>query len=160
MKMRRALAIGLLLVAFGAMAAVFIQVIWIPLYRNRDAPSSAERPEESPSPIEVERKEGTGTRSWSVADQQAISRLKAGLRSADYGAPAEPPAPDQTYRVRIRRPDSRIDEVDVILGSEGLMHDRFYVVRRTGGTSVYGTVFNTPELREALQKMLVPPAPK
>jgi hypothetical protein len=36
------------------------------------------------------------------------------------------------------------------------MQDRVYVIRRTGGTSVYGTAVNTPELRSALQQVLVP----
>jgi hypothetical protein len=40
------------------------------------------------------------------------------------------------------------------------MQDRLYVIRRSGDTSAYGTAYNTPEVRSALQAVLPPPAPK
>jgi hypothetical protein len=151
-KIQRASAVGLLLLVFAGMTAMFIQVIWIPLYRNREDDAALQ--------VDVEQKEGTGTRSWSIADPKAASRLNAGLRSATFGAPPEQAVADQGYRLRIRRPDNRMDEYEVVLGSEGALHDRFYVIRRSGGTPIYGTVYNTPELRSALQQVLAPPAPK
>jgi hypothetical protein len=159
-KTRRSLAIGVLLLAFGVMGWMFVQVIWIPLYRDRETARFVGSQETPALQVDVEREDGKGTRSWSIADQQAISRLKTGLQAAEYAPQSEAPASDQRYRLRIKRADARVDEYEVVLGSEGRMHDRLYVIRRSGGTSVYGTAFNTPELRSALQEVLVPPAPK
>jgi hypothetical protein len=160
MRTRRSLALGVLLLAFGAMAWMFVQVIWIPLYRRQETARFVGSQETPALQVDVEREDRQGTRAWSVADQQAIARLKAGLQNAEYAPQNDPPASDQKYRLRIKRSDSRIDEYEVVLGSEGQMHDRLYVLRRSGGTVVYGTAFNTPELRSALQQVLVPPAPK
>jgi len=142
------------------MAAMFVQVIWIPLYRRQETARFVGNQETPALQVDVERDDGMGTRTWSIADQQALSRLKSGLQSAEYAPQPEAPASDQKYRLRIRRNDSRIDEYEVVLGSEGRMHDRLYVIRRSGGTSVYGTAFNTPELRSALQQVLAPAAAK
>ena len=143
------------------MGVMFVQVIWIPLYRYRETARFVGSQESPALGVEVEREDGQGTRSsWSIADQRAISRLRTGLETAEYASQNEAPASDQKYRLRIKRADSRIDEYEVVLGSEGQMHDRLYVIRRSGGTAVYGTAFNTPELRSALQQVLVPPAPK
>jgi len=139
---------------------MFVQVVWIPLYRTRETARFVDRQETPALQVEIDRQDGNRTRSWSIADQQAISRLKAGLQSAEYAAQTEPPVSDQKYRLRIKRSDSQIDEYEVVMGSEGQLHDRLYVIRRNGGTAVYGTAFNTPELRSALQQVLVPPAPK
>jgi hypothetical protein len=158
--MRRAPRIGFLLLAFGAMGWMFVQVIWIPLYRRQETARFVDSQAAPALQVDVEREDGKGTRTWSVADQQAISKLRAGLQSAEYAPQPDPPASDQKYRLRIKRSDSRVDEYEVVLGSEGRTHDRLYVIRRSGGTSVYGTAFNTPELRSALQDVLVPPAPK
>jgi hypothetical protein len=142
------------------MVWIFVQVIWVPLYRYQETALFVGRQEAPALQVDIEREDRQGTRSWSVADQQAIAKLKAGLQNAEYAPQNEPPASDQKYRLRIRRSDSRIDEYEVVLGSEGRMHDRLYVIRRSGETAVYGTAFNTPELRSALQQVLVPPAPK
>ena len=150
----------MLLLLFGLMAWMFVVVIWIPLYRNRETAEFVSSQETPALQVDVEREDGKGTRTWSIADQQAISKLKSGLQTAEYAPQNDPPASDQKYRLRIKRSDSRIDEYEVVLGSEGRMHDRLYVIHRSGGTSVYGTAFNTPELRSALQQVLVPPAPK
>jgi len=139
---------------------MFVGIIWIPLYRYQETVRFVGRQETPALQVDVEREDGKGTRTWSVADRQAISKLKAGLQTAEYAPQADPPASDQKYRLRIRRSDSGVDEYEVLLGSEGPQHDRLYVIRRSGGTSVYGTAFNTPELRAALQEVLVPPAPK
>ena len=160
MRTRRPVALGILLLAFGLMGWMFVQVIWIPLYRRQETERFLGSQETPALQVDVEREDGKGTRSWSVADQQAIAKLKAGLQSAEYAPEKDPPASDQKYRLRIKRSDSRVDEYEVVLGSEGRMHDRLYVIRRSGGTSVYGTAFNTPELRSALQQVLVPPAPR
>jgi hypothetical protein len=160
-KTRRSTAFAFLLLAFAGMAWVFLQVIWNPLYRGGDASGPSDRSDASALQLEVERQDGGGTKSWSIADQQAISRLRAGLQSAEGAAQSPPPPPsEQKYHLRIRRPDSRVDEYDVILGPEGPAHDQVYVIRRSGGGPVYGTAYNTPELRSALQQVLVPPAPK
>ncbi len=147
-----------IVVAFVLM--MFVQVIWIPLYRN-DAPTPpSSTPEEPLVQVDVVQEDGRATRSWTVADQKAISKLRAGLQTAQPAA-AEPPAPTPTeekYRLRIKGANSRVDEYEVVLGTEGRAQDRVYVVRRNGASSVYGTAFNTPELRSALQQVLTPAA--
>lgn len=157
---RRILAVGILLLAFGVMGVMFVYVIWIPLYRDQETARFVGSQDTPALEVDVEREDGKGTRSWSIVDQQAISKLKAGLQNAEAASQVDPPVSDQKYRLRIKRSDSRIDEYEVVLGSEGRMHDRLYVIRRSGGTAVYGTAFNTPELRSALQQVLVPPAAK
>jgi len=159
-KRPRSLALGIFLLVFGLTAWMFVAIIWIPLYRTRETAEFVSSQETPALQVDVEREDGKGTRSWSIADQQALLKLKAGLQTAQYAPQNDPPASDQKYRLRIRRADSRIDEYEVVLGSEGSLQDRLYVLRRNGGASVYGTAFNTPELRSALQQVLVPPAPK
>lgn len=161
----RSLSVGLLLLVFGLVGAMFVQVIWIPLYWQSETERFVASQETPAVQVDVERDEPQGKKTWSIADPKAMSTLKAGLQSAE-AAPATPPAsaspsPDQKYRLKIRRTDSRVDEYEVVLGSEGRSQDRLIVVRRSGGAPVYGTAFNTPELRSALQQVLVPPsAPK
>jgi len=155
---RRPAAIGILLLLFGLTAWMFVAVIWIPLYHGRETAEFVSSQETPALQVDVEREDGKGTKTWSIADPQALSKLKSGLQSAQVAAQADPPASDQKYRLRIKRSDSRVDEYEVVLGSEGRLHDRLYVIRRSGGSSVYGTAFDTPELRSALQQVLAPPA--
>ena len=156
MKTRRSLAAAVLLLAFLGMGVTFYYVIWIPLYRSRETARFVESQEDPTLQVDVEREDSKGKKNWTIADQQAIGRLRAGLRTAEIAPQADVPASDQKYRLRIKRADSRIDEYEVVLGPEGRMQDRLFVVRRSGGSSVYGTAYNTPELRSALQQILAP----
>lgn len=153
----RALLVGIVLAAVGFL---FVRVIWIPLYMD-SGPGRPEAVQESPAmEVDVVKEDGKSTKSWTVADQKAISKLRAGLQST-APAPAEPPPPsEEKYRLKIKGSDSRVDEYEVVLGPEGRLQDRVYVIRRTGGSSVYGTAFNSPELRSALQQVLTPSAAK
>ncbi|HZE97642.1 MAG TPA: hypothetical protein VE981_11495 [Planctomycetota bacterium] len=158
MTSRRALRVSLLILVLAGVGVMFIRVIWIPLYRDKETARFVETQQEPAVQVDVVHDDGKATRSWTIADQQAISRLRSGLQTAQT-AQGEPPASsDEKYRLRIRRSDSRVDEYEVVLGAEGRLQDRLYVIRRNGGSSVYGTVFNTPELRSALQQVLVPAA--
>jgi hypothetical protein len=159
-KTRRSLAAAVLLLAFLGTGVTFYHVIWIPLYRSRETARFVESQEDPTLQVDVESEDSKGKRNWTIADQQAISRLRAGLRAAEVAPQADVPASDQKYRLRIKRADSRIDEYEVVLGPEGKMQDRLFVVRRSGGNSVYGTAYNTPELRSALQQILGPTTPK
>ena len=157
MKSGKSLRIIGFLVLFALMGWAFVMIIWIPLYGHRQTASFAETQEEAPLQAEIVREDASGTRSWSIADQQALSKLRNGLRRADYTGVKEPHA-DQKYRVRLRRPDSRIDEYEVILDERGSEHDVLYVVHRTGGATIYGSAYKTPELRQAIQQILSAPA--
>ena len=57
----------------------------------------------------------------------------------------------------IRRPDSRIDEYEVLLDERGRDHDLLYVVRKADGVSIVGSAYKTPELRSALRQILKEP---
>lgn len=157
MKTRRTLAAAALLLAFLGTGVTFYTVIWIPLYRTRETATFVGSQDTPTLQVEIEREDARGKRNWTIADQQAITRLKAGLQTAELAPHAEPPASDQKYRLRIKRADSRIDEYEVVLGTEGRTSDRLFVIRRSGGASVYGTAFNTPELRSALQQITAAP---
>src|SRR2546421_13035529 len=99
----------MLLLVFGLMAWMFVVVIWVPLYRTRETAEFVGSQETPALQVDVEREDGKGTRTWSIADQQAISKLKSGLQTAEYAPQNDPPASDQKYRLRIKRADSRID---------------------------------------------------
>jgi hypothetical protein len=143
------------------MGWMFVRIIWIPLYRNQETERFVGSQETPALQVDIERQDGKETRTWSIADQQALQKLKSGLQAAQAAPPGEPPASEQKYRLRVKRSDSRVDEYEVILGPEGRMQDRLYVVRRNGGGApVYGSTYSTPELRSALQQVLVSPAPK
>jgi hypothetical protein len=157
-KTRRILAASVLILALLGTAVTFYFVIWIPLYRYRETARFVQSQESPTLQVDIEREDSKGKRNWTIADQQAISRLRAGLQIAEPAPRAEPPPSDQKYRLRIKRADSRVDEYEVVLGTEGRMSDRLFVIRRSGGTSVYGTAYNTPELRSALQQVLTPPS--
>ncbi len=157
MKTRRPLAATLLLLAFLGMGVTFYHVIWIPLYRSRETARFVESQEDATLQVDVEHEGPKGKKNWTIADQEAIARLRAGLRTAEAAPQADVPASDQKYRLRIKRADSRVDEYEVVLGPDGRTQDRLFVVRRSGGSSVYGTAYNTPELRSALQQVLASP---
>jgi hypothetical protein len=164
MKPRTSLRILASLVVLALMGWAFVRIIWIPLYGHRETAAFVARQEEPALQAEIVREDSGGTRSWSVQDRQALSKLRDGLRRADYSAAGAAPEPrmDQKFRLRLRRPDSRVDEYEVLLDERGSEHDLLYVVRRSGGASIYGSAFKTPELRSALQQILKEPqaAPK
>lgn len=150
-----------LLVVFAFTAGMFVVVIWKPLYGRPEVKAYAEAQDQAPLQAEIVREDGGVTKAWSVADREALAKLRQGLKNADP-APAPAPRADQKYRLRIKRPDSRVDEYEVLFDERGRDHDLLYVVRREGGGSVYGSAFKTPELREAIRQVLADPksAPK
>jgi hypothetical protein len=152
----RALLVCAVLAGIGFL---FHRVIWVPLYRSQETARFVGSQNDAAVQVDVVKDDGKSTKSWTVADQHAISKLRSGLQSAEY-ATAAAPSSEEKYRLRIKRADSRVDEYEVVLGAEGRMHDRLYVIRRNGGTSVYGSAFNTPELRSALEQVLAPAAAK
>jgi hypothetical protein len=153
MRSRKTLRILTAVVVLGFVAALFVVVIWIPLYGRQQKADWAVQQDEPPIQAEITRDEPGGTRSWSLKDKQALQKLQAGLQSANYTAMPDPKI-DQTFRLRIRRSDSRVDEYEVQLDERGREHDMLYVVRRSGGGAVYGSAFKTPELRSALQQLI------
>jgi hypothetical protein len=159
MKARKWAAAAGILAVLSLLGWSFVTVIWIPLYGGSDSHPSFARPEE-PLRAEMVKEDGTA-RSWSVADAQALAKLRDELRRADYSEKS-PPRLDQKYRLRIRRPDSRVDDYEVLLDERGNEPDLLYVIRRSGGASIYGSALKTPELRAALQQVLKEPqtAPK
>lgn len=144
------------LVILGLLGWAFVMVIWIPLYGHRKTLAYAAEQEQPAVQAEIVREDRSGTRSWSLQDQEALRKLQEGLRQADY-AGAKAPQAEQKFRVRIRRPDSRIDEYEVLLDERGREHDLLYVVRRTDGASIVGSAYKTPELRSALRQILKEP---
>ena len=144
-------------VVLGLLGWAFVMIIWIPLYGHRKTREYAVEQEQPALQAEIVREDRSGIRSWSLQDQQALRKFQEGLRQADYAGAKEPKA-DQRFRVRIRRNDSRIDEYEVLLDERGRDHDLLYVVRRSGGTSIYGSAYKTPELRSALQQILKDPS--
>ena len=157
MKTRRLAAAAVLLLAFVGMGVTFYYVIWIPLYRSGETARFVGSQDSPALEVGIEREDSKGKRSWTIADPQAIAKLRAGLQVAEFSPQTDPPPSDQKYRLRIKRADSGIDEYEVVLATEGRMHDRLFVIRRSGGTAVYGTAYNTPELRSALQQILASP---
>jgi hypothetical protein len=155
-KSRRAWAAAVLLLAFLGMGVAFYFVIWIPLYRTGETARFVGSQETPTLQVDVEREDSKGKKNWTIADQQAIARLKAGLQAAEAAPRTDPPPSDQKYRLRLKRADSRVDEYEVVLATEGRMQDRLFVIRRSGGAVVYGAAFDTPELRSALQQILGP----
>lgn len=147
--------VGAFIVAAGT-AWAFVMIIWIPLYGHRETREFAATQESPAVQADIVREDARGVRSWSVQDQQALVKLRDGLRKADFAGAKEPRA-DQKFKLRIRRSDARIDEYDVVLDERGSDHDLLYVVRRTGGSAIYGSAFKTPELRSALQQVLKEP---
>lgn len=152
-KTATALFLTSLLVLTGWM---FVRTIWIPLYGYRETSRFVQGQEEPILQVDVVREGGKQDQTWSIADQQAIAKLRAGLQRADYTR-SEAPRTDERYRLKIRRADSKVDEYEVLLDSANQDRDVLYVIRRTGGGSVYGSAFNTPELRSALQQVLKAP---
>jgi hypothetical protein len=157
MKSDRTVRIAGILVVLGLLGWAFVMVIWIPLYGHGKTQAFATEQEQPAVQAEIIREDRSGIRSWSIQDQQALRRLQDGLRQADYTG-AKAPKADQKFRVRIRRPDSRIDEYEVLLDERGRDHDLLYVVRRADGVSVYGSAYKTPGLRAALQQILKEPS--
>jgi len=156
MKARKT-ATALLLISLLALTGwMFVETIWIPLYGYRETSRFVQGQEEPILQVDVVREGGKENRTWSIADQQAIATLRAGLQRADYTR-SEAPRTDERYRLKIRRADSRVDEYEVLLDSANQDRDLLYVIRRNGGSSVYGTAFNTPELRSALRDVLKAP---
>lgn len=149
------------LLLLGLMGWMFVMVIWIPLYGHRRNHEYAVEQDQPALQAEIVREDGNGSRAWSIQDQQALRRLRDGLRQADYAGAKEPKV-DQKFRLRIRRSDSRVDEYEVQLDERGSEHDLLYVVRRAGGAAMYGSAYKTPELRSALQQILKesPAAPR
>ena len=158
MKPRQTLSALGCLGVFALMTWVFIIVIWIPLYDHRQTATFSGRTDDPGVQAEIEREDKSGTRTWSVQDQEALTKLRDRFRAAEFTR-EKPPRADQTYRVRIRRADSRVDEYEVLLDESSSRHDMLYVVQRQGGTPIYGSAFKTPELRAALQQILKEPAP-
>jgi hypothetical protein len=158
MKARKTAA-GLLLISLLTLTGwMFVKTIWIPLYGSRETSRFVQGQEEPILQVDVVRDDGKQTQAWSIADQQAIAKLRAGLQRAEYTR-SEPPRTDERYRLRVRRADSRVDEYEVLVDSASPERDMLYVVRRNGRDSIYGSAFNTPELRSALQQVLkAPPA--
>jgi hypothetical protein len=149
----RTLRIAASLVLLTLTGWLFVMVVWIPLYSHKEKAAWVLQQDEPPLHAEITREDRNGTRSWSVQDQQALRKLQHGLMHANYAGSKEPKA-DQSFRLRIRRSDSKVDEYEVQLDERGSEHDMLYVVRRTGGGAVYGSAFKTPELRSALQQVL------
>ncbi len=151
---------GRLLAALAILAlvvALFIKVIWIPLYEH-PGPAVSERADDAGLQADVEREDSSGIRSWSVKDRQALTKLREGFRAAEFSA-EKPPRADQRFRVKIRRSDARVDEYEVLVDESSSTQDMLYVVQRQGGSTVYGSALKTPELREALRQVLrEPPA--
>jgi hypothetical protein len=147
--------VGTLLVAAGT-AWAFVMIIWIPLYDHRESREFAVTQESPAVEADIVREDASGVKTWSVQDRQALLKLRDGLRKADFAGAKEPRA-DQKFKLRIRRSDARVDEYEVLLDERGSDHDMLYVVRRTGGSAVYGSAFKTPELRSALQQVLREP---
>src|SRR5436190_1342411 len=153
MARRKSAAIALAVLALLVTAWVFVVVIWIPLYGTPQGPSDPNPKEEPALQAEIVKEDGGSSRIWTVADAQALEKLNAELKRVDFSAPTAPRS-DQTYKLRIRRPDSKIDEYEVLLDERGNSPDMVYVVRRTGGTSIYGVAQKTPELKSALDRIL------
>ncbi|HVE39895.1 MAG TPA: hypothetical protein VNM14_08420 [Planctomycetota bacterium] len=157
MKRRKALPILGCLVVFALMTWIFIKVIWIPLYDYEQTATFSGRSVDPGVQAEIEREDKSGIRTWSIQDQQALSKLRDGFQTAEFTR-EKPPRADQKFRVRIRRADSRVDEYEVLLDESGSRQDMLYVVQRQGGTPIYGSAFKTPALRAALQQILKEPA--
>ena len=161
MKPRILLRTVVVLVVLAAMGVGFYEVIWVPLYRDQQAVNFVSQWNEPASQVDIEREDGSGTKSWSLKDQAALSKLREGMQSFRPGQ-EKPPQVDQKFRLRVRRSDARVDEYEVLLDSKSSDRDMLYVVRRTGGATVYGSAYNTPELRSALKDLIKEPsaAPK
>ena len=157
MKSRKTAGVLVLTAALALTGWVFFKTIWTPLYADRRTSRFVEEQGRPILQVDVDREDGKQRQSWSIADQQAISKLRAGLQRADYSTRAEPPKTDERYRLKIRRSDSTVDEYEVLLDSASRDRDLLYVIRRSGGNSIYGSAFNTPELRSALQQVLKAP---
>ena len=157
MKSDKAVRIAGSLVVLSLLGWAFVMVIWIPLYGHRRTQEYAAEQEQPALQAEIVREDRSGTRSWSLKDQEALRKLQDGLRQADY-AGAKAPQVEEKFRLRIRRPDSRIDEYEVHLDGRGREHDLLYVIRRADGVSTVGHAYKTPELRSALRQILKDPS--
>jgi hypothetical protein len=156
MKLRKTAGVLVLAAALTLTGWVFVKTIWTPLYADRQTSRFVQEQGQPILQVDVVREDGKQSQTWSIADQQAISKLRSGLQRADYSR-AEPPKTDERYRLKIRRSDSTVDEYEVLLDSASRDRDLLYVIRRSGGNSIYGSAFNTPELRSALQQVLKAP---
>src|SRR5437763_877266 len=140
MKSRKAAAVSLFIAVFAFTGWLFVRTIWVPLYgpgQGAGAPASGQ--DGSFIQIDALREDGNVGRSWSVADQQAISKLRAGFQKPGAAPPAAAPQADERYRLRIRRADATLDEFDVLLDSRGKDRELYYVVRRNGASVVTGS---------------------
>jgi hypothetical protein len=153
MTSRRPLRIALAVVVLSLLGWMFVAVIWLPLYREQAAADFVDQWNEPALEAEIIREDATGTRAWSLKDQQALSKLRQGLRSV-HPVQETPPQADRKFRVQIRRADSRVDEYEVLLDENSSERDMLYVVRRSGGATVYGSVYNTPEIRSTLKELI------
>ena len=156
MKSRKTAGVLVLIAALALTGFVFVKTIWIPLHDYRETSLFVQGQEQPVLQVDVVREDGKQSQAWTVADQQAISKLRTGLQRAEYSR-AEPPRTDERYKLKIRRSDSTVDEYEVLLDSASRDRDLLYVIRRSGGNSIYGSAFNTPELRSALQQVLKAP---
>ncbi len=157
MKSDKAVRVAGSLVVLCLLGWAFVMVIWIPLYGHRKTQEYAAEQEQPALQAEIIRENKSGSRSWSLKDQDALRKLQEGLRQADY-AGARAPQAEEKFRLRIRRPDSRVDEYEVHLDGRGREHDLIYVVRRADGVSTVGSAYKTPELRSALRQILKDPS--
>jgi hypothetical protein len=157
MKSRKAASLLVALSILGLVIALFIKVIWIPLYDYRETATFYGRTSDAGVQAEIEREDSSGVRSWSIKDQQALMKLRDGFRAAEFSR-EDPPRADQKFRLRIRRSDARVDEYEMLLDEHGSERDLLYVVHRNGGSMIYGSAFKTPELREALRQVLKEPS--
>lgn len=153
MKRRNLPGILVCLVVFSLVGWAFARIIWVPLYGYQKTAEYVAQQDEPVLRAEIERRDARGTRSWTVADPRALEKLHAGLVRADY-APASLPATQETYRIRLRRADSRLDEYEVVLDEQGSSRDLIYVVGRKDGPAITGSAFRIPQLRSALEQIL------
>src|SRR5687768_2667014 len=114
MRPRRTLSVLGFLALLALTTVAFVRVIWMPLYGDRETAAFSERQADPGVQAEIEREDRSGTRSWSVEDQQALSKLREGFRTAEFTR-EKPPATDQKFRLRIRRSDAQVDEYEVLM---------------------------------------------
>jgi hypothetical protein len=157
MKSRKTAGVLVLTAALALTGWVFYKTIWIPVYDSRETSLFVQGQEQPVLQVDIVREDGKQNQAWSISDQQAIAKLRAGLQRAEYNR-TEPPKTDERYKLKIRRSDSTVDEYEVLLDSASRDRDLLYVIRRSGGSSIYGSAFNTPELRSALQQVLKAPS--
>lgn len=129
----------------------FIVVIWRPLYGDPQARASFPLSDDSSVLAEIESREGQRLQSWAVRDHEALARIEKGLRQAGPST-APPVGPDRKLTLRLRRPDARLEEYEVIL--TGRAQDAVYVIPRTGQPSGSEYALRIPGLRPVLEQIL------